>query len=226
MEPILGSRFWSVSGKASSPFVTLQKQKITLVTEKYFTGRRRRLPLDNAVQWAALWTYWKPPPRTAQSNPALLAFGDLLVHRNACFFSLVFGLFSLFNVMLKVIWGTYLQNTLFLLMCDMWKNHLQRGWGWKGSAGQDHGHFFFLFLLLPLPVSGLSLISYIVAHLLMCPSLKKNPKQNTEGFFMFFFHCLVSRWLHTKKSKRKLFFNEHPCNSFLMTSFIRRQWHF
>lgn len=106
-----------------------------------------------------------------QSCPFGLWWHIFLVHRNACFFSLVFGLFSLFNVMLKVIWGTYLQNTLFLLMCDMWKNHLQRGWGGKGSAGQDHGHFFFLFLLLPLPVSGLSLISYIVAHLLMCPSL-------------------------------------------------------
>lgn len=147
MEPILGSRFWSVSGKASSPFVTSQKQKITLLTEKYFTGRRRRFPLDNAGTVSSIVDLLKTSfsYSSIQSCPFGLWWHIFLVRRNACFFSLVFGLFSLFNVMLKVIWGTYLQNTLFLLMCDMWKNHLQRGWGRKGSAGQNHGHFFFFF---------------------------------------------------------------------------------
>lgn len=96
----------------------------------------------------------------------------------------------------------------------------------RAAQGRITDSSFFLFVLLPLPVSGLSLLSYIVAHPLMCPSLKKTTKNKHWGLLHIFFHCLVSRWLHTKKSKRKLFFNEHPCNSFLMTLFIRRQWHF
>lgn len=116
----------SIWKKASSPFVASQKADLKTML----------------VRLAALWDLLKTTSsdRSIQSCTFALCWHMFLTYRNT-FFSLIFGLFFLFNVMLKVIWETFVQNTLFLLMCNMWKNHLQRWWGRKGSTGKNP--FFF-----------------------------------------------------------------------------------
>lgn len=87
------------------------------------------------------------PHSSTQRCTIGLCWQIYLVHHNPydeLWWTFGFALFSLFNIMLKVSGDADLLDTLFLFMCCMWKNHLQRGWGVKASTGLNHRRFVLL----------------------------------------------------------------------------------
>lgn len=124
------------------------KQYIAFLTTGCSTGRWHRLPFDSTRKVSS---FLRPAqnPSFSYSSIQCCPFGlcGQTMFSSSSWYILwwtcVFVLCSVFNIMLKVSWETDLQNTLFLFMCCMWKNHLQRGRGVKANTGLNPGHFFF-----------------------------------------------------------------------------------